>query len=59
MPVPNIPSLKPGVSNGELLQVAINGANIGYKARIPSPTQAGVETTVRYLDQHRQLWNPI
>jgi len=51
--------LKPGVSNGELLQVAINGANIGYKARIPSPTQAGVETTVRYLDQHRQLWNPI
>lgn len=59
MPVANIPQLKPGVSNGELLQVAINGASIGYKARIPSPTQVGVETTVRYLDQHRQLWNPI
>lgn len=53
------PALRPGTTNEQLLQAAINAAAMGYKKRIPSPTQAGIERTLDYLSQHRDLWNPI
>ncbi len=51
--------LRPGTTNEQLLQVSINAAAMGYKKRIPSPTQAGIDRTLDYLSQHRDLWNPI
>ena len=51
--------LRPGTTNEQLLQVSINAASMGYKKRIPSPTQAGIDRTLDYLSQHRELWNPI
>ena len=51
--------LRPGTTNEQLLQVSINAASMGYKKRIPSPTQAGIDRTLDYLSQHRDLWNPI
>lgn len=51
--------LRPGTTNEQLLQVSINAASMGYKKRIPSPTQAGIGRTLDYLSQHRDLWNPI
>lgn len=51
--------LRPGTTNEQLLQVSINAASMGYKKRIPSPTQAGIDRTLDYLNRHRELWNPI
>lgn len=51
--------LRPGTTNEQLLQISINAASMGYKKRIPSPTQAGIDRTLDYLSQHRDLWNPI
>ena len=51
--------LRPGTTNEQLLQVSINAASMGYKKRIPSPTQAGIDRTLDYLSQHRDMWNPI
>lgn len=53
------PALRPGTTNAQLLQSAINAAAMGYKKRIPAPTQAGIDRTLDYLAQHRDLWNPI
>lgn len=51
--------LRPGTTNEQLLQVSINAASMGYKKRIPSPTQAGIDRTLDYLSRNRELWNPI
>lgn len=53
------PALRPGTTNEQLLQSAINAASMGYKKRIPAPTQAGIDRTLNYLSQHRDMWNPI
>ena len=53
------PALRPGTTNTQLLQSAINAAAMGYKKRIPAPTQAGIERTLDYLGSHRDMWNPI
>lgn len=53
------PALRSGTTNEQLLQSAINAAAMGYKKRIPAPTQAGIDRTLDYLAQHRDLWNPI
>jgi len=56
MPV-NVPVLKKGLTNTEILADIRSGASLEYNRRVPDATQANLSETLRHLQTNRPLWN--